>query len=368
MRAIPFTGPVLGLFLLLICSARTAEAIPPDAYARVNEALVAHHVLPRYERLAGATADLADATANSCGASPGQTALLRDHYHAAMDAWMGVQHLRFGPAELFMRSYRLYFWPQARGKVAKAMAKLVASPETPSSDELTEASVAVQGLPAVEYLLYGESGLGGDEAGNSRAICKLLAAIAGNMRDMAADIVADWQGGEVDYKRSFLQAGPGNTYYQAPADATLDLFKSFHGGLQLIADVKLMPVVGDSIDQARPAMVESRRSQRALRNIIVNLEALEAMYVGEDGPGLSNLVADHAADAKLDDLMHKAFRKTLETARSIEPPLSQVVNSEALRPEADKLLTQVLALKQIVKSRVAAALGLGVGFNALDGD
>lgn len=366
MTVVPFTQPVLGLFLLLVCGARAAdEVVPPEAYARANQGLLEQHVLPRYERLVAAMAGLTDAAASSCGSSSEQVELLRDRYHAAMDAWMAVQHLRFGPVELFMRAYRLYFWPQARGKVAQAVDELVAKTETPGAGELTGASVAVQGLPAVEYLLYGEGGLGGVDAGNPDTICKLLTAVAGNMHGMAEDVVVDWRVGEVEYERSFLQPGPDNTYYKTPADATRDLFKSLHGGLQLIADVKLMPVVGEGIDTARPGMVESRRSRRALRNIVVNLAALEALYIGENGPGLSNLVADHA---ELDALMRKAFRKTQETARGIEPPLDTAVVAKETRPQVEKLLTQVLALKQIVKSRVAAALGLAVGFNALDGD
>lgn len=373
MRAISFIWPVLGFVLLLSCGARAAdEAISPDAYARVNKALVTHHVLPRYERLAGATDELADAATNACESSTEQVGLLRDRYHAAMDAWMGVQHLRFGPVELFMRAYRLYFWPQSRGKVGKAVAEILKNPEALSGAELADASVAAQGLPAVEYLLYGRKALNkddgdGDPESTSRR-CALLAVIARNMRDMAAAVVTDWRGGDVNYAASFLQPGPDNTYYSAHADATLDLFKSFHGGLQLIADVKLKPVLGDGVDAARPALAESRRSERAIRNIVLNLEALEALYLGDGGPGLSELVAAHEGDEALDPLMRKAFRLTLETARGIDTPLTRAVSDETSRARVEKLLTRVLALKQIVKSRVAPALGLAVGFNALDGD
>jgi len=170
------------------------------------------------------------------------------------------------------------------------------------------------------------------------------------------------------FARTVAAPGPDNPYFATHQDATLAFFKSFHGGLQLIADVKLKPVVGDAIETARPNLAESRLSGRALDNIAVNLAALEALYLGESGPGLSALVRDHGGDAELDPLMRKAFRMTLETARGIEGPLGEAVNDPARRPAVEKLTTQVLALKQIVKTRLAAALDLQVGFNALDGD
>jgi len=352
--------------LFLAGPASAQDRVPEEAYARVNAALVENHVVPRYARLAAATAALSEAaTAHCSGHNEAGLDAVRARYHDAMDAWMGVQHLRFGPVELFMRSFRLYFWPEARGKVAEAVRALLAPGDEGalSPERFREASVAVQGLPAVEHLLYGDGDMA---AGTAR--CRLLAAIAANMRDMAAGIVADWQGGDIAFARTVATPGPDNTYFATHQDATLAFFKSFHGGLQLIADVKLKPVVGDTIGAARPRLAESRLSGRALRNIAINLEALEALYLGEGGLGLSALVREYGADAALDPLMRKAFRMTLETARGIEGPLGEAVNDPARRPAVEKLTTQVLALKQIVKTRLAAALDLQVGFNALDGD
>jgi len=352
--------------LLLAGPAPAQDRVPEEAYARVNAALVEIHVVRRYARLAAATADLSQAADGYCAGGSGTGPdTVRARYHDAMDAWMGVQHLRFGPVELFMRSFRLYFWPEARGKVADAVRELLAAGDEGAlaPERFREASIAVQGLPAVEHLLYG-----GDDVAAGTARCRLLVAIAANMRDMAAGIVAEWRGGDIAFARTVAAPGPDNPYFATHQDATLALFKSFHGGLQLIADVKLKPVVGDAIGTAQPNLAESRLSRRALRNVVVNLAALEALYVGKGGLGLSALVRDFGGDAGLDPLMRKAFRMTLETARGIEGPLAEAVTDPAKRPAAEKLTTQVLALKQIVKTRLAAALDLQVGFNALDGD
>ena len=361
----------LAVTLLLLAGAASgsrAQEIAPADYARVNAALVEAHALPRYERLATATEAFAAASQAFCaGPDNAGLAAVRARFHDAMDAWMGVQHLRFGPADLLMRGYRFYFWPQARGKVAEAVADIVAAGEDDATlaARIGRANVAVQGLLAVEVLLYDGRYLGTDSE-TRPAGCALLRAAAENMRSMAAEILADWRDGDVPFARLLATPGPDNPYVEDHAAGALFFFQSLHDSLQFIADVKLKPVIGNSAQQVRPMLAESRLSGRSQRNIFVTLEALQALYGGEGAAGLGDLTA--GADPKLDRLMRKAFRLTLATARALDRPVEEAAADPALRPRVEKLATQVQALKQIVRDRLAPALGLAVGFNALDGD
>lgn len=365
----PSAGLAAGLCALLLLSAPAAARPLTEAdYQAVNDALVEHHVVPRYRSLAEAMAALEGATGSYC-AQPASASLepVREAFGSALDAWMGVQHLRFGPVELFMRSYRLYFWPEGRGRIRQAVAELLATSDAAllEPERFRNASTAIQGLPAVEVLLYEPPG---EAEGGVAYRCALLTRITAGMSAMAEGIVADWQGGEVDFAGVVASPGPDNPYFGTARDATLAFFESLHNGLQLIADIKLKPVVGESAAAARPQLAETSASDRALRNIVLNLEALQGLYLGEGGTRLGALAAEHASDPDLDPLMRKAFRLTLENARGIALPLPQAVTDPAARPAVEKLLTQVLALKQIVRTRLAAALDLAIGFNAMDGD
>ena len=359
----------LAVILLLLAGAASgsrAQEIAPADYARVNAALVEAHALPRYERLAVATEAFAAASQALCaGPDDAGLASVRARFHDAMDAWMGVQHLRFGPADLLMRGYRFYFWPQARGKVAEAVADIVAAGEDDATlaARIGRANVAVQGLLAVEVLLYDGRYLG---AGDGPQGCGLLGAVTANMRTMAAGILADWREGDAPFARLLTMPGPDNPYVEDHAAGTLAFFQSLHDSLQFIADVKLKPVIGNSAQQVRPMLAESRLSGRSQRSIVVTLEALQALYGGEGAAGIGDLTA--GADPKLDRLMRKAFRLTLATARALDRPVEDAAADPSLRPRVKKLATQVQALKQIVRDRLAPALGLAVGFNALDGD
>src|SRR3546814_3114375 len=71
-----------------------------------------------------------------------------------MDAWMAVQHLRFGPSLLFLRVDRVEFWPDKRGTVGRHLAQLLSDHDLqPLAPRVfANGSVAVQGFPALERL------------------------------------------------------------------------------------------------------------------------------------------------------------------------------------------------------------------------
>ncbi len=317
MTRICLSLTLIGLIFVGATSASSAQGIAPADYARVNAALVETHALPRYERLAAATDAFAGAAEAICtGEGDADHERLRAGFHDTMDAWMGVQNLRFGPVDSRMRGFRFYFWPQARNKVGEAVAELVAANEDDAAlaARIARANVAVQGLLAAEVLIYDQRYLDADAKG-----CGLLVALAANMRTMAAEILAEWQEGDDAFAHLMTMPGPDSPHFEHHAAGTLAFFQGLHDSLQLIYDINLKPVIGDSAKTVRPVLAESRLSGRSQRNIVVTMEALQALYLGGGSAGLGDLTA--VADPKLDRLMRKAFRLTLETARSIEGPV-----------------------------------------------
>src|SRR5690606_3550045 len=89
---------VLGVAVL----AGPARALPDDAYVRLNEAAITQHVQPRYQAFASAVTALRSATEVCCKA-PAAAGLpaLQQAYRDAAGAWQDIQHVRFGPVELF---------------------------------------------------------------------------------------------------------------------------------------------------------------------------------------------------------------------------------------------------------------------------
>ena len=389
MSSIPLTTGASRIAFAVVCFAvlGSAAVFAPTAageesrissgdYQRVNESLVRHHVLPRYRSFAGATMHLREALGALCDA-PAEDALdrARNAYHEAMDAWMAMQHLHFGPLEQELRAYRVYFWPQARGRVGDVIAELLSAGDEGvfSPERFSGTSVAAQGLPAAEHLLFarGDALSGAAEAGSLR--CRMLRAVGRGLEEVAHEALEEWTlavsaGSASSYADLMLEPGTGNAGFPSSQDATLRFFAALHTGLSLVAEVKVAPVIGDSMATVRPALAESRASGRSTRNVAINLGALQALYAGEEGRGLGEIVAASKEDPALDPLMRKAFRLTLENARSLDVPLERAATDPNLRKRVEKLSLQVRALRQLVRTRVAEALDLAVGFNSLDGD
>ena len=374
--AVVLLGGLAGIPFVTAGAAGEDSRISPGAYQRVNESLVRQHVLPRYRGFAESAMRLREVVGALCEA-PAEDALdrARHVFHETMDAWMAMQHLQFGPLEQKLRAHRVYFWPQSRGKVGDAIADLLGAEDDDnlSPERFSGTSVAVQGLPAAEHLLFvrGDALSAGDKAG--RAQCRLLEAVSRNLEEIAHEALEEWAvavvaGSASSYADLMLEPGPVNADFPAAKDATLLFFAALYTGLSLVAEVKVTPVIGDSAATVRPALAESRASGRSTRNIAINLEALQALYVGEAGPGLGELAAASKEDSGLDSLMRKAFRLTLESARSFDVALEEAAVDSAQRSRVEKLSLQARALRQLVRTRVAEALDLAVGFNALDGD
>src|SRR5690606_8386432 len=198
------------------------------------------HVIPRYAALADATRRLDEAARAYCGTpSDAGFVALRTTYGAASDAWQGVQHIRFGPVDLFMRQQRFAMWPDPRNTVGRQLGEMLKSGDRDliSQKSFETGSVAVQGLPALERLLY-------DETLPNGFACEAVTAISGNLAGMATDVLHAWR---EDYARTVAKAGEAGTHYQSASEATLDLFKSLHAAVELVADHKLARPLGASV-------------------------------------------------------------------------------------------------------------------------
>lgn len=352
----------LAFLAALLAVSPVALAADPAAYRQLNSDLVTHHVIPRYAALDEATRRLDEAARAYCGTpSDAGFATLRDAYAGASDAWQSVQHLRFGPVDLFMRQQRFAMWPDPRNTVGRQLGEMLKSGDRDriSQKSFDTGSVAVQGLPALERLLY-------DETPPNGFACEAVTAIAGNLAGMATDVARGWR---EDYARTVGQAGEAGTHYQSASEATLDLFKSLHAAVELVADHKLARPLGGSARDSRPQLGEAWRSGRSMENIRLNLRAAQALYLGEGGgQGFGHFVRDVAGDKKLDDLFRRAFRQTIATADSVSLPLKEAVKDEKERAKLVQLAKEAMALKQLLATRLTTALDIPLGFNALDGD
>lgn len=343
------------LLIVLLVVGRAAVAAPD--YAALNADAVNRHILPRYEALAAATGRLETAAREFCGGSK-ELAPLQRQWRETMAAWQAVQHLRFGPAEWFNRAARFSFWPDPRNVTTRQLAELFQKrdPKPLAAENLVTASVAIQGLSAVERVLFDEQEARKLSAEPYR--CDWLVAVAANLAAMGQDIRADWTAPPQDYAKAFVAAN-GGVAYRTPSEATLDLFKSLYAAVEIVADHKLARPLGESAKNARPRLAESWRSGASLDNIAANLAAARALW---------DVLSKGVSDVAVADEIARRFDAAGTALAAVSGPLEEAVGDSARRASVEQLRRNLLALKRLLAERVTVALDLPLGFNALDGD
>ena len=350
--------------MLLIASLWPAQA--KTDHATIARDALTKVIRPGYDALATKAAHLKERTDALC-AHPSEAALraAKEAFAATVESWSRVEIFRFGPVNRDHRHERLFFWPDPKGiglrQVRQVLAKKDASVLLPET--LSQKSVALQGLPALEYLLYGDDAVtltkGAREIGFR---CGFAASIAANVADIAGVVAEDWRDGAPDSK-IFLNPGPNDPLYRARKDVTLELFKAFTGGIELVRDQKLGKPLGTSAEEARPRLAAFWRSGLAFPNMVGNLEGVQALFAKG---GLAAIVASESPgieDSVLFDLTH-----AIDALGAMDQPIAEAVRNPASRGKLEALRVALKSARDTAASLIASGAGLSFGFNALDGD
>jgi len=319
----------LALFLLLLATPARADVAT----------VIDDHILPGYQAFASASAAFAETAEQSC-----DHAALLPAYNATFDAWTGVQHLRLGPVETDGRVLAIHFWPDPKGLGTKAqMALLQGDAAGLEPERMAEASVAARGLMAMERLLFPAKPLPADP-------CPLIRASAQDLARIAAQVLAEWQGGFADLLR---QAGAeGNSVYLSEMEARQALFTQLATGMEQITDARLGRPLG-TFDAPAPQKAEAIASNRSLRNITLALQAMRAMTLALDGSAVQSLAA---------------FDSAIAQAAALDDPVLAGVANPMGRLKVEILQQSASAVRAALLAELAVNLGVGLGFNAADGD
>ncbi|NIA70095.1 imelysin family protein [Pelagibius litoralis] len=336
-----------------------------DDFASFNEAAIEDYLLPRYEALAAAGEGLKGVLRRDCADGRLDDGASGQAYHVMMDAWMAVQHLRFGPSELFLRAERMQFWPDKRGSIGRRLSQLLMAADQSDLEprRFAQGSVAIQGLPALERLLFDMPG------DNENAFaCDLAVRIGANLRDISTALLADWRDGPSAYAAVMRDASKGNAEYLDAKEASLQLAKSLHSALLLIVDFKLQRVLGDFEEAVKPKRAESWRSGRSLRNIRINLAAARTLYQDVGQGGFAALLRRQPGGPTLHVEIAAAFRHVEKRLASLPPSWIEVLAEPRGWQRVSMIHQDLRDLLALISGPFSQTLDLPLGFNSFDGD
>lgn len=352
----------LAVVLVALAVPLGAHAQTQRAFAPAVEAMVSTVVVPAHERFAAAAAEEAGMVAALCAAPGGETlAAARTGFVALVAAFSEVEPYRFGPARADNRIERLFFWPDRRGRGLRQVQRLLAEEDQTATglDTLVQKSVAVQGLPALEYALFGTGSDTLAEAAGFR--CRYAQTVSRAIVNVADALLADWVG---PFGETMRTAGADNPVYRSHGEALQDLLQAAAEQLELVAAYKLRAAVGGSVDDAKPKRMPYWRSGADLVAVAGNVAAARALMVDELDPLLGDQHFQlRSARFELD----QAGRALAGLIQRPEATADLMANEETHRRLA-YIALPVSGAQSVLSERIPAALGLIAGFNALDGD
>jgi predicted lipoprotein len=333
---------------LVICLLMLVMAGPAGAADDRLGRLVERFIVPHYQALS-LTAEAQEKAWSEFCAKPDEMGFqaLQQAYLATADSWSQIEFLRYGPIGDEFRAERLSYWPERKNATAKGLTALLEKDgiEDLAPELFVKNSVAVQGLPALERLLFEDqaevemlNGL------RKERRCAVGQAIAWNIVIIAHDVRLAWTNDVVE-----AIANPDKAK-EATSRIATDLLASF----AYMRDAKLRPVLGKDAAAARPALAEGWRSKRSKRALKLNLETVfdvtKIIMAGKEGDTQASVAT------------------ALNFAEALPEDFGPAASDAKQRPQFYLVLDALAAARDKAHEELPAVLGITVGFNSQDGD
>jgi predicted lipoprotein len=344
---------------ILLVSALPAHAdVPPVTRA------IDGFIRPAYGHFHQATvtleADIDDLCAEPSSAN---LAAARTDFVDTVQFWSEVEPIRFGPVTEKNRLERILFWPDRKSIGLKQVQGALADKDPTATDPATLAgkSVAMQGLGALEFVLFG-TGAEELETTKGEFRCSYANAIAANLQVMASDISAAWNAPD-GIAKQLANPAADNPLYRTETEAVTEIFDVLVHGLELVRDVRINGFLGDDAKADKPKQAIFWRSEATVISIAANLNGLEKLFDAADfSPSLS------ADMAWIPGSIDFEFRNAENALGELTGPVADILADDAKRQKLAYAKLVTSSLSEIFGVRLAAALGLSAGFSSLDGD
>jgi len=353
---------LVGLLATPVASPALAQ-LHPTGRTVITQA-VEDAIKPGFAGFAEATRNMRMVMGDLCEApSTASFDAARAQFKDVVIAWARIENYRFGPLMEDNRSDRILFWPDRKGIALKQVQAILASQDSTATNPATlkGKSVAVQGLGALEFVLFGTGAetLVGPE-GDFR--CDYGNAISGAMSDVAAEMSAAWYASPGIASR-MIRPSEADSDYRSNDEVLTELIGVLAHGVEAIRDQRILPFLGRDGEAPKPKSAPFWRSNMTMPAVLASFEGLRTLLVTSDiwryAPTEQFSIGEQAL-AEFDNLAiyGSGVTGTMEEAMADPAQVDQVTNIVISSQVLGKLLGEDLP----------AALGLSVGFSSLDGD
>ena len=356
---------------LLIAAALAIVAVPALAQSAIPnrtiiEGAIDGYIRPAFAQFAEETGALDLNVAALC-ATPSADALTlaQNQFRSAVTAFSRVEFIRIGPLGVGDRLERLLFWPDRKGIALKQVQGALAEQDatTTSPETLQKKSVAMQGLVALEYLLFGTASDDlASAAGSYR--CSYARASTALIHGLAETITGEWHDDTtVGVAAALLNPRPDAADYRTETEVLEKLAATMIHGTEAIRDQRIAPIVSDSTGTPKPRSALFWRSNMTAPALAANFAGLHDFFVAAKYPEAIGTENAWVAEGAIFE-----FANAARATSAITAPMEQAVADPRQLQALRYLVVVTKSLDTLLGQNLAAALGLSVGFSTLDGD
>lgn len=335
----------------------------PTGRAVVEQA-VEQAIRPGFARFAEVTAGMRAGMEALCE-TPAQEglAVAQDRFRDTVVAWSRIENYRFGPLMTDNRSERILFWPDRKGIALKQVQAILAEEDASATDPATlrGKSVAVQGLGALEFVLFG-SGYETLATDGGGFRCAFGRAIATAINQVADEMNSEWQA-EPGIGSRMIRPAESDPDYRDNAEVLEELVGVMAHGVEAIRDQRILPFLGRDGAVSKPKSALFWRSNMTVPALAAGFEGLKTLLVASD-------IWEYAPTEQfwIGEQAIAEFGKAAEVAAQVTGTVEEAVADPAQKAALEALVAASQRIGKLTGEDLPAALGLSVGFSSLDGD
>jgi len=351
--------------IIFVLTASSALAAPVIPFHDMIVGVIDDFARPKFAAFADRTAALRGKVAALCQA-PSADALTaaQGGFRDTVLSFSAIEFVQMGPLKVDDRLERLLFWPDKKGIALRQVQQALASKDATAAapETLRDKSVAMQGLAAVEFLLFG-TGAEDLASANGSYRCNYTAAATTLIDGVAKTLSGEWAdkapGAASD---AMLNPSPSSSDYRTELEVINKIAATLSLGNDTIRDQRLSPVLSLSTGTPKPRTALFWRSGMTAKALGANFTGLlDFFHAAKFGAALD------PASAWVGQGIEFELKGAIEAANEVPTDTDLAVTD----PEA------MLGLKQMyietgsldtLNESLSQALGLSGGFSSLDGD
>ncbi|MEP2650512.1 MAG: imelysin family protein [Paraglaciecola sp.] len=335
--------------------------------------LVDGHIIPNYSTMQTQAQSLVDTAIAFCALDTQTNSdldNLQQRWSDFNQSWQSIQWVKLGAISEDNRIFRMEFWPDTQQKVPEDIDDLIADHAQiiVTSELISEESVTVQGISALEYLLFpansSHSLLNADDKVKR---CEITVAISENLLNMTTEILTDWQVTGADYRSEVIN---GSGDFDSVQEVVEELVTTWLEHIEIVEDKKINEVIGAE-SPGNPEDAEHYLSDESLLSIATNIDTIMAIYTNEDGKGFDDILTDFIE-------LPTVNNDITASLTSISSQITQITQDfdsyEAALADDDgrvaltSLVDEMRELIDLIDIDFTQALEISLNFTSSDGD